>query len=374
MPRKYELTWASRGDGSGRWQKFYKGKIYRFGGTHRSDVEDYKRALAEWVQLRAQLDSQVVPSPVQVEYSAAIKEWGDVITWAVVNGDEAIAARAREKLAELQDRAELPSPPPLGPTDRFGPLQPPTPRPIPTGPLGREPGPEPLQVVGPIEWATPERLDRVIWTDRLEVQNRKKTPPGEDVAGRVEDYLKIRRRDVDLGKLSAGRYDPIRVHLQAFRDWIGPATSVKAISAKVVQDFHGHLSTAIFEKKISGIYAKDRFNEFRTFVKWLWQSELIDALPRNLDASNLRISKGPVEVETMKIAEVNRLLAEARDRTKLYLLLMLNCGMTQVDVADLKQAEVDLARGTVTRKRSKTSHHEGVPTVTYRLWPETLRL
>ena len=65
------------------------------------------------------------------------------------------------------------------------------------------------------------------------------------------------------------------------------------------------------------------------------------------------------------------------ERMKLYVLLTLNTGMTAIDIADLLPSEVDWRKGTITRKRSKTrtgKHAAKVPTVTYRLWPETLRL
>ena len=53
---------------------------------------------------------------------------------------------------------------------------------------------------------------------------------------------------------------------------------------------------------------------------------------------------------------------------------MLNTGSTEKDLSDLLPAEVDWKKGTITRKRSKTAKHKGVPTVTYVLWKETFRL
>jgi integrase len=35
---------------------------------------------------------------------------------------------------------------------------------------------------------------------------------------------------------------------------------------------------------------------------------------------------------------------------------------------------VELKNGTITRVRSKTAHHTSAPTITYKLWPETLKL
>ena len=72
--------------------------------------------------------------------------------------------------------------------------------------------------------------------------------------------------------------------------------------------------------------------------------------------------------------EIKSLLQKASDRTKLYILLMLNCGMTQKDIADIQFSEVDWKAGRITRKRSKTRRHDNVPEVSYLLWPETLKL
>ena len=48
--------------------------------------------------------------------------------------------------------------------------------------------------------------------------------------------------------------------------------------------------------------------------------------------------------------------------------------MTNTDIGHLRKGQVDRARGRLVRKRVKTEAHEGVPTVDYALWPETLAL
>ena len=53
---------------------------------------------------------------------------------------------------------------------------------------------------------------------------------------------------------------------------------------------------------------------------------------------------------------------------------MLNCGMTQTDIADLEDEQVDWQKGIITRKRSKTGDRAKVPTVSYNLWPITFEL
>jgi integrase len=91
-------------------------------------------------------------------------------------------------------------------------------------------------------------------------------------------------------------------------------------------------------------------------------------------SKTLQISKSSSPVVTFTKGEIKSLLQKASDRTRLYILLMLNCGMTQKDISDLDVTEVDWDAGRVTRKRSKTKGFENVPIVRYPLWSETLDL
>jgi integrase len=88
----------------------------------------------------------------------------------------------------------------------------------------------------------------------------------------------------------------------------------------------------------------------------------------------LTISQPAARIIVFTKEEIKALLTDASDRTKLYILLMLNCGMTQKDISDLLVSEVDWKDGRIIRKRSKTSDEENVPVVNYKLWPETFRL
>jgi integrase len=95
-------------------------------------------------------------------------------------------------------------------------------------------------------------------------------------------------------------------------------------------------------------------------------------MPRNLASHKFQVS--PQAVKTYPTAKVRHVLATLKSRLKLYALLGLNCGMTNVDIAALKKDEIDLKRGTVTRRRTKTGDNANVPVVRYKLWPETVRL
>ncbi|QGJ68807.1 Hypothetical protein PBC10988_4700 [Planctomycetales bacterium 10988] len=85
----------------------------------------------------------------------------------------------------------------------------------------------------------------------------------------VTQYLNGKRTKVQAGELSAGRYDPIRCHLQSFEKWFGKGASIKGISGKVLSDFHRGLLDQINSQRSSQDYAKDRMNTLKNFVHWL---------------------------------------------------------------------------------------------------------
>jgi integrase len=112
----------------------------------------------------------------------------------------------------------------------------------------------------------------------------------------------------------------------------------------------------------------------KQFISRLAELRLIP-LPGNIRSRRFRFNhSAPSKIETFTVEEVHTLLKTCEgfsDRTKLYLLLMLNCGMYQNDIAELQQDEVNWKAGTLTRARSKTRERHG-PVVTYKLWPALL--
>ena len=114
------------------------------------------------------------------------------------------------------------------------------------------------------------------------------------------------------------------------------------ITSKVLSDYRVELLEMISrsepepdtafksKKKISADYARDRIGAVKTFFRWLYETEVTPELP-------------------------------------------MVTGMYQGDISNLQHAEVDWKIGRITRKRSKTKKHKGVPTVSYLLWKETFK-
>ena len=108
------------------------------------------------------------------------------------------------------------------------------------------------------------------------------------------------------------------------------------------------------------------------FAIWCATAEYIP-LPTILitKSREYSVKKRQKAIITFEKSEITRLIENASERTQLYLLLCLNVGMYQADIAELAQSEVDWKNGFITRKRSK---EETAPVITWKLWPRTFEL
>ena len=417
MPRNLKLTWQPGTSGrAGRWRKKYKGKAYHFpGGGGKSDRNAYQSALADWEKLKVQLD-EAAPKPNEGDYKREIAAWEQVIAWSRQHGEEGGSDVAAEKVARLRRMLSKRKPPPVSHADTLdGHFDPRVRHPDrhklyeelaetvlavaePPGAFDELPGYAEYRaacdkflsqlggnnasantVVDPsnldIDQPDPLVIEQAVWRDRLEVMQRS-VATESTVSHFVEQFIADKSASAEAGDLSVARVYALQLHLGDFADWLGNDTDVKDISAQSLIGYRLELLKGLKGKGWSRTTANDRLTTVKSFVRWLWQIEAIPTLPRIMDGKStaLNIGVAPAEIVTFEKKEISTLLENASDRTKLYILLMLNCGMTQKDIADLQHSEVDWKAGRITRKRSKTRKHENVPTVCYRLWPETLRL
>lgn len=388
--RSRKLTWQSGINGrAGRWRKKYRGKMYYFdGGRGKSDRVAEDAANAAWEALKKALDRDTV-RPNEPEYRQALAEWEQVLVWCRKYDDPTMASTAIEKIDSLKAKLASPVLPRLprgltfdGQFD-FGIRYPGLKRAmdaIADQVFPREEVSKGAKLIVPPSFIfdefDPLAEQRIIWRDRLQIESSQASPPDATVEAQVDEYLSSKRKAAESGSVSLGRIENVRAHLVRFRDWIGAKTLVADINGKKVTDYHAYLIAGVTKGEWSAATAAERMSALRSFMKRLWLLEKISALPRILatNSRELGIAKPQRTAQTFAAEEVLKLLRNASGRTRLYLLLMLNCGMTQKDISDLQHEEVDWDSGRITRKRSKTRQHENVPTVSFKLWPETLRL
>ena len=334
MPAKTELTWEQS---THRWKKVYKGRSYTVSckalGVPPTKLESYQAANEWWAAKRTEIDGNTPPHPNAQHLDLLSRR----LAWAQSHGRQELAKSLEDKIETVR-------------SDETGELN---------GSVN--PFDVPSVVVDLIENAT--------WKERLAAEDISPTPADRTIGAQVDRYLALEQVRTRSDQLSISEFDTIRRCLHAFRDHIGKSNPVSTLDADRWEGWWSDLMT----QAISVEYKKKRLRIARTFVAWLAEKGLIP-IPLNLHSRRHRFGGGSRSVPTISLDEVRILIGQAPGQLKLHLLLMLNCGMTQVDIADLQPREVDWTEGRIKRKRSKTDDHEHVPTVDYVLWPRTRKL
>ncbi len=320
MPVNLHMTWSADGR---RWMKKYKGKWYAVScrklGVPETKEASWKAANAWWEAKQAEVDA--APPTEAERQTNAFRVWWMVQDWA--NLDE----ESREKLVDS-----------LVGTGQYRKIK--------------------------------EQADAAVSAAATA------TPPARAVRAQVEAWQTLLRGVCQSGQMSEGRFDAYCRNVGNFVAWIGPETPIDAIDEAKLEGFFNHLSIQVAAKKYSPNYAHTLLMTAKQFVSRLAEMKLIP-LPGNIRSRRFRFNhSAPAKIETFTAEEVRGLLSACdgfSERTKLYLLLMLNCGMYQNDIAELLKEEVVWTKGTLTRARSKTRERKG-PVVTYKLWSETFAL
>jgi integrase len=184
----------------------------------------------------------------------------------------------------------------------------------------------------------------------------------------VDEYLALRMLDVEADALTVGRYSWLKMAFGRLTKFAGEDADLSSIDGAAMSRYRSYLLAGGF----SNSHVRDCLAATKQFLRWCWETNRIDDLPRNLNSRSLAVSVPKTEPKSFTVEEVKTILKHAKDRLRLYLLLCLNCGMTQVDINDIRPSEYD--GKTITRKRSKTKNHENVPKVCYPLWKSTIAL
>jgi len=305
-------------------------------GTHVPDNKEqsYQHANQWWRAKKAEVEASLPPHP----NSQYLDLLGRRLAWSQAHGRNDLAQSLDDTIEQVRSDA--------------------------TGELnGREVNPFDLPSV------VMDMVDGAVWNDRLSEENLDPTPPDRTIGAQVDRYLALERVRTESDQLSVSEFDTIRRCLHAFRDHFGRSNPIDGLDSDRWEGWWSHLVTLA----ISVEYKKKRLRIAKTFVAWLAEKGLIP-VPPNLHSRRHRFGGGTRSVLTIPLEDVRLLVRRSPGQLRLHLLLMLNCGMTQVDISDLHPREVDWSQGRIKRKRSKTDAHEHVPTVDYPLWPETWRL
>jgi len=163
------------------------------------------------------------------------------------------------------------------------------------------------------------------------------------------------------GEIGASYVSDSKMHLGVFMRFFGVKKMMSSIITEInLDDFRNHLLSLPISKKthrpISVRTAQDCLSAIKAFIRWSWKSRLIQDMPRNIDElsripSKIHIQPNP---KIFTIDEIRTLWLNANSKTKCYIALGLNIGMTQREISELRAGEINFETGFIERNRSKT--------------------
>lgn len=362
MPRaKRKLTWHQPSQ-SWRKRKTIDGKVTDFYFKYPKNQTGYRAALAEWEQKESEIESSKTALKAGRELGAMalfpIRERMEVAEYYRLEGQE--DHPVRQRMLEESDIFQ---------------------KAIMSGSVQK--AFEILQKHGNISpIPSLEKEEGDIDTKRMIVQKHQEwsqpTPPPveKDLSHIVQSYCEIRKKD----RISLKQWNAITNQLRHFVEWAHDrgVAEIDSLISKTLGDYRAHLLDMVDEEKIAQSTAKRRFSTLLSFLNWAFENEYIEELPKNFRSKSLQISKADTKPNPFEIEEVQRVLeaaAKSNQKTELFILLALNCGMLPSDIGDLREEEVDWQEGSITRQRTKTRRYgKNIPTITYPLWPKTFAL
>ena len=223
-----------------------------------------------------------------------------------------------------------------------------------------------------------------IWEERLRQLNalashQRKLP--QTVEHQVKRFLDFKEVQVRGGVLKARTWGTLKERLSFFITWIKPGTHVSTINGNTVTNFYEWLLLQPWGHQRK----KNIFNASRQWIRWAWRQDDVELenLPKNIDSREFAflthldatgVAKKTRTEQLWTPDDLHRTLDLVPEDFELYLLLMLNCGFTNIDVGTLSKLEVRLDDGRIVRQRTKTRRHEHPPIVNYKLWQRTVEL
>jgi hypothetical protein len=168
--------------------------------------------------------------------------------------------------------------------------------------------------------------------------------PANAVAAYVEKYLAAQRAQVDAGQMTSAAYDLNRTRLGHFLAFSGLPAEMGSVDADTLDTYYQYvlkkLRKAGQKEGWSVDYVKGVFNQARRFIRYSARRCGACQMPANID-DPFKFGLTAKKVLTWTPIEFMQVIDETPGKLKLCLLLMVNCGMTQKDVSDLLDDEVD---------------------------------
>ena len=143
-------------------------------------------------------------------------------------------------------------------------------------------------------------------------------------------------------------FGTLKERLTVFERWIGSGVHVKEINGTTLRDYYQFLLT----RPVGNIRKRNLFNAAKQWIRWAWKQDDVEleTLPKAMDDDELRflthLNRDGEETEVNEDwlytpDEIATMTTDLPLRWRCYVALCLNCGFTQIDLANLKKDQID---------------------------------
>ena len=200
--------------------------------------------------------------------------------------------------------------------------------------------------------------------------------PAEKLTDFVTLFLESKLAQVNGQVRKPKTYGDLVDRFKPLKAFVGSST-LDSLNENLLRRYYNH----VLSLNLSGYRQKNLFKAFLSLTRWLSSEGYLDKMPCNLG--------GPWEfVEHLKDGQrqtpeklasflftkddVARCLTKLGPTGRACVLLGLNCGFTEADIAVLRKSQVNLTEGRLIYSRTKTVRVKNAPMINYRLWNVTI--
>lgn len=183
-------------------------------------------------------------------------------------------------------------------------------------------------------------------------------------------FLSFKNSMVSSGELSERSFHDYRKTAERLTKFFGRGTPVEELTPISFQDLRSSIAQTYGPTRLS-----TEVQRVRIIMRYAHESTMVPvpvAMGPNFKAAKKKVKREQRQKRPMRFLSAERmrlLMLNAPLQLRCLILLAMNCGFGQSDLARLTRSAIDLKTGWIKFPRPKTSVDRRIP-----LWPETIRL
>lgn len=221
-------------------------------------------------------------------------------------------------------------------------------------------------------WDDPEGALEEYLTSKRDLEKGRTKPSSVSrrltVKQLIDAFLTAKEKRRDVGDISPRTFSGLHSTGRLMADFFGRQTPVESLRPEDFAEYRGKIAMTR-----NAVSVGNEITRVKQFFHWAWKSDLIDRPVKfgpefaRPSMRSIRLQRNSGGKRTFTREQCHALLDECGVHLKAMVLVALNCGMGNSDLATLPIDVIDFQTGWVDYCRRKTGTQRR-----FRLWPETL--